>query len=420
MEGSTHQQYSFHPSVAFRSIALGTVPSVLDSVVFHSSPPLTKDAAKIASGSCLLPGTVNPTEVYTEPVEQLLEAFVPDTWKFPKITRPGMYFRPETTHRCTDMKQLDHILSQSIVTFKDLSLKVNYHDSPIRAYCHTMEQVEFTFNVWEHRNNNKELIVELQRTSGDSDIFYRYARDIFSALLDQANPERHIPIAPRFTPHQERNLMRLFQHQPSESIRDALGLVVSLLSSQMLSEKLIALQTLATLVNPTLVLPSSAKEVAKTILLGHGFTTKTDGTNMEHSVIQKQILCLVIFRKWFDVPIENTKSCLEDKSHYLALEIMASAVQFLENSAEMALLTNAANGELLIQSLGERIKNAATEPHEACLAARVLCCIYRLQPEVVRTRLGIQEVRVAETIGRKSHAALEAESQKLRSALEVA
>lgn len=398
------------------------VPSVLGSVSFHATNSASnKVAAEISTESCLWLEKNESMEICTtEPVGQL-EVFVPETWKFPKVTRPGMYFRPATTHRCCSTEQLDQILSQSIDTFKDLSLKVTYHDAPVRACCYTMEQVEFTFNVWENRNNKDELIVELQRTSGDSEIFYRYARAVFAALFDQASPERHsIALAPCVNAHQTRNLMRLFEHQPKESIHDVLGVVVNSLSSHMLSEKVIALETLATLVNPTMTLPSSAKEVAKAVLLGHGFATQSDGKKIEHDLIQKHILCLVIFRRWFHDPMKNVKSCLEDKAHYLALEILASAVQLLEDAGEMEVLTNATNGELLIQSLGERIKNAATEPHEACLAARVLCCIYRLQPAVVRTRLGIQEVLVAETIGRKSHAALEAESQKLRFALEVA
>jgi hypothetical protein len=319
------------------------------------------------------------------------------------------------------MEQLDQILARSVATFKDLSLKVMYHDSPVRACCHTMEQVEFTVNLWEHRNNKDELMVEIQRTSGDSEIFYRYSRSIFAALFDAASMERDdIALAPCVSPHHTSSLMRLFEHQSKEATQDVLAIVVNSLSSHMFSEKLMALQTLATLVNPTMTLPSSAKEVTKAVLLGEGSSMALDGKRIGHDFLQKQIMCLVISRRWFNETKDSSNTCLVDKAHYLALEILANGVQLLENAHEMNCLTGASNGSLLIQSLGERIKNAATEPHEACLAARVLCCIDRLQPTVVRTRLGIQEVRVAETIGRNSHAALEVESQKLRFALEVA
>ncbi|GAX21320.1 hypothetical protein FisN_1Lh155 [Fistulifera solaris] len=357
--------------------------------------------------------------VTAELIEQP-ETYIPETWKVPKITRPGMFFRPAATHRCCAMEQLDQILARSIATFKELSLKVTYQDSPVRACCYTMEQVEFTVNLWEHRNNQKELMVEIQRTSGDSEIFYRYARSIFAALFDGASTERDgVALAPCFSSHHTSNLMRLFEHQSEEATQDVLAIVVNSLSSHTFSEKLMALQTLATLVNPTTTLPSSAKEVAKAVLLGEGSSMALNGNRIGHDFIQKQLMCLVISRRWLNETKDGNR-CLVDKAQYLALEILANGVQLLENSQEMNRLTGASNGSLLIQSLGERIKNAATEPHEACLAARVLCCIDRLQPTVVRTRLGIQEVRVAETIGRDSHAALEVESQKLRFALEVA
>jgi hypothetical protein len=284
-----------------------------------------------------------------------------------------------------------------------------------------MEQVEFTFNLWEHRNNPEELMIEIQRTSGDSEIFYRYVRSIFATLFDATSPERvETALAPCVSPQQTSNLMRLFEHQSKEATQDVLAIVVNSLSTRMFSEKIIALQTLATLVNPTMTLPLTAKEVAKAVLLGEGSSMTLDGNLIGHDFLQKQIMCLVISRCWFKDTKDSNDCCLVDKAQYLALEILANAVQLLENSQEMNRLTGASNGSLLIQSLGERIKNAATEPHEACLAARVLCCIDRLQPTVVRTRLGIQEVRVAETIGRNTHAALEVESQKLRFALEVA
>ncbi len=410
-----------HSCFPCRSVAIGMVPGVLDSVSFHSTYSPSKNfAANVSTESCRVLEKTEPIEICTKQVEQL-ETYVPETWKFPKITRPGMFFRPAATHRCCAMEQLDQILARSVDTFKELSLKVTYHDSPARACCRTMEQVEFTFNLWEHRNNPEELMIEIQRTSGDSEIFYRYVRSIFATLFDATSPERvETALAPCVSPQQTSNLMRLFEHQSKEATQDVLAIVVNSLSTRMFSEKIIALQTLATLVNPTMTLPLTAKEVAKAVLLGEGSSMTLDGNLIGHDFLQKQIMCLVISRCWFKDTKDSNDCCLVDKAQYLALEILANAVQLLENSQEMNRLTGASNGSLLIQSLGERIKNAATEPHEACLAARVLCCIDRLQPTVVRTRLGIQEVRVAETIGRNTHAALEVESQKLRFALEVA
>jgi len=348
-------------------------------------------------------------------------------WKDPVLTRVGCFYPISRTHRIFPKSEINFILERLTSTFRLLSLHTTFYDAPsVLAICRSLEQVELAVNLWECRDEPDFIVLEIERISGDTIIYHKYVKHIFSEILRKevtATDEcsfKHSSTA-------RDKMCAIINGLPSEVenvIQETLDIVSNMLLSDRRDARCLGLESLVILTDTSKTDVVMATDVAKALLLGH--CEKNGNIVSMDKRIQERIFHLVLMGKWPDsITAAADELSYDEGPHvYLALMAMANAINLLHASSELLSVLDAAShmgagDDVLITAMESYVWNAYENPHAAYLATRILKPLYRAQPSPVRCGLQLDAVRDAQQIGHYSHVALEMETGQLLSLLET-
>jgi len=364
-----------------------------------------------------------------EPMEE--DAVVTMGWKYPVVTRVGCFYPISHTHCICPKSDLKFILERLMYAFRLLSLHTVYYDAPsVRACCRSLEQVEFAVNIWECRNEPDFTVLEMQRISGDTIIYFRYVERIFSEISQKevtVTDDEFSKTSMRATRDNMQVIMRSLPSPPDNIVQQTLDIVLNMLLSDRIDARYLGLESLVILTDTSKTVITMATDVAKALLLG-SFDNSGETLPMGGQRIQKRIFHLAFFKKWPDsiTAAAGELGFFDEGPHvHLALVAMANAIDLLQSSSPdlLSLVLDAAShmggGNCLFIAMESYIQEAHNNPHAAYLAARILTSLYRSPSTRIGYELQLDAVRAAQQIGHYSHAALEMVTGQLLSALEA-
>lgn len=324
-------------------------------------------------------------------------------WQDPHLTRRGLYHCPECSNLVLPKSTLQGILGRLVHVFKTLSLKVNYENSPIRAMCESLEQVSFCVSLLEQRDNQQQVLLEIQRQQGDGISFNQYAHQIMAAVQNEGAPP-----SPSCHPYQSclstlRRADALMLAQQNNSIAQSLEMAHDLLYSDRYDAQRLGLETLCNLTDPNKTGLSTAEATAAAVLLGVGPTSVCP--RVQHRILQ-----------WVS---GNDDSCIDSE---LTLNAVATATQVLSYKKDEQLMSqfvescSHCGGCDLMSILLSKVQGASQHPHEAYYAVKILAAICDVVPRLLPTQ-AVAVVGQAQQVGNSSHEALEQASKGLLIAL---
>jgi len=350
-------------------------------------------------------------------------------WKHPVLTRVGCFYPISHTHRTFPKLDLKFILERLTCTFHLLNLHTTFYDAlSVQACCRSMEQVELAVNIWECRDEPDFIVLEIQRISGDTIIYSKYVKSIFSELCRKEVTGTATDECSRTSTCSARDkmevIMRSLPSPPVNIAQETLDIVLKMLLSDRRDARCHGLELLVFLTDTSKTDIAMATDVAKALLLG--FFESSGNTLLMDQRIQGRIFHLALLGKWPDsITAAAGELCCDEGPHvYLALMALANAINILNASPDLLLLvldaaSHVGGDSFFIITMEKYIRDAHNNPHAAYLAARILTSLYRAQGTFVRCGLQLDAVRAAQQIGHHSHAALEMVTGQLLSALEA-
>lgn len=303
------------------------------------------------------------------------------------------------------------------------------------AHLTSSDHVQMHLSLWRTPNTAHApgIVVELQRRSGDSIAFHRYARSILDAamgLLDETNSSCEENTV--YSKKVQRLLRRSISGQEHETALQAIEIAHGLLMKDRMDARVLGLESLCLLTDPVKAGSVTAVLTAHVVLLGTTEAVQTTASDEgPFEEIRESILNLVQFSRIGQPDGDDTNdSSLDDDTddaqhlkllHHLALAVLANALDVMEHPptrTRTASSTDVADQftNTLVPTLVAELGQAAAFPHAATLSAKCLGSLVRASAAARRRakELGAKQVvQTALDVGQATHLRLETESQKL-------
>lgn len=328
---------------------------------------------------------VDQTKMVIEKVQQPA-----NTWSNPMLTRLSPYHPLSIYHVRLDKDQLELLLNQRLFgAFHCLSIQVKtLSNSPVAIDGVTHDGIELAVLIFDGGND---LIVEVQRCSGDHVRFAEYAAALV-AIVDSKLPAEFLPCQAAKQPRVDHLMHGLAL--PDEA---ALSHALQLLMIERYEARSSALEALSKLMH--CACGHLAATTAEVVLLGRG----------NHRDAQQLILTLA------------SKCCACPSLSYMALVVVSEALQVL---ADPSLTLNIfrdfeeLTGEDLIDCLLSRVAKADEQPHVAYYGLTALHRLCECEP-LLRRRVHQPVVEHAFRVGQGRHSMLQQASGKLLTTLQA-
>jgi len=412
---------------------------------------------------------------------------LPECWSPPWIDKLPRYFPLERTHRRVKLEEcsLGDVLLRVVGTLRKMSVQAKYFSRPVsvdevwkndsivfmieyRAHVYstlsffqasaalfTTENVELYLAFWKS-DDDKEVIVEVQRRRGDTVIFHQYANCIMNAAsgtLDISlftNDEGSI----LYLQSTEKKLRSELSRIAPESDIDkesvvVLEIVYDLLTKERRDARQLGMEGVCILVNARKTVLSAAIRTSSAILLG-GETKASQGLHeVLLGIIQKRRIGDEVTGGDYPEDSDDEEYFLDDDDelrdyspeykeeitlfYNLALNALSHALEVVTNfgvldqsfSASSVVDTflyyarQQTDADILLTLL-ETLRKAYLKPHNAWLAAKCLRFICSASPTATERTLklgGIGCAEMAFDVGVESHAKLESECRMLQGVL---
>lgn len=312
-------------------------------------------------------------------------------WAKDKLRKLGFYHPLEPSHVSFPRSDLAATLERLTRCFKMLSCRVLYEDELLSAACLTMEQVEFQVSLYESRQDQQTVLLELQRRTGDSYVFHQdYAQPILAAAQGQ-ELSGHLP-SKRMCGI---SMDRLAKHAgvSDEDVDVAIELATNLVTADRLDACRLGMESLVTLTDASKTGMSTARKVARELVMPSGGTSE----KLMHAMVK------------YLLSTEASEDLI-----FHALQVWANAWQLAADDMETPLdsfCDVACDRETLLNSLMDRVENVGSEPHQATLALQGLAALCREMPHL-RGSVSWRAVEQANAVGESENAALELASRK--------
>jgi hypothetical protein len=383
-------------------------------------------------------------------------------WDSPKIRAVPSLYLMERSHRCLDsnLHDFESVLNNLADCFRILSLWVKYFNDPAGAALLSWEQVELYVCLWIVDFGQK-ICVEVQRRSGDSVIFHKYARHILDAASGDFDSNEYVVQNTSYL--DSRYFQAAEMLMKKESVRDPVSTnseveifdyILKLIEDEYLENRVIAMESLCILSDVKKASMNMAHAICRCILYRDCEYKYGKLHDFVFYVIQKR--CMPDDKSMFseykfdedsdeeyfdddnrqsNLPFDYKQAmkslvmygftivgnCLEVISIFASPQVTPATTignqeeEMFSISRLMHIISNLTQIEFL-KTLLEALGNGNAQPHNASEAARCLKFLCQLSLDVrqLATRMGVSKLAdSAQTLGLAAHLRLEKESTGL-------
>jgi len=328
-------------------------------------------------------------------------------------------FLLERTNREIHDSDATQVASRISDALKKLSIMAEYDGQKAKAKCQTQDFVSFRIRLYAGGMSGQPIIVEVQRRSGGARSFMQSCRAILSAaegkMLESKlmAPPTSPPAAIMRPISQMKCLQAVLQETDDSVVLSALEKVVDMLNKSQRDTQILALENLCCLTDPIKTTPKGATLAAKSVVL-----------RSEKICLRDEIV--VVFTQCTEQEDEESErgEKLHDKARHLCLRAFSNSLTLLAQAG--SLKESVANdGEAwfvdrLLPQLLDEMKDAATAPNNAYLAACCVTCLLcaRTAVDTMDRMEGIKTMRDAHHVGCQIHELLERETGRCLDKLE--
>lgn len=328
------------------------------------------------------------------------------------------------------------------------------------AHLFSAENVEMHLSLWMTPPNSPQsgIVVELQRRSGDSIAFHRYARTILDVAMGLAEMEPS-DLDVMYSKRVQRLMsteLKNAEKEEHETAVQAIEIAHGLLMKDRMDARVLGLESLCLLTDPRKTGIITSTLTAHVVLLGSTQGVQIPGVQESSFTdegpfqeIRESILSLVQFSRIGEDEDQSEEDLEKEHMtllHNLALAVLANSLDVIENPERhdatpedtkprgrlrTASSTDVANEFLsstedlskteILSTLLAELKKAASKPHNATLSAKCIGSLCRASSEAKKRakELGAKQVvRTALEVGVKTHLKLETECSKVAETLE--
>ncbi|KAL7566848.1 hypothetical protein ACA910_021345 [Epithemia clementina (nom. ined.)] len=346
-------------------------------------------------------------------------------WDNPVITLINLYYPLGPCRTTFDLAQLPNILQILPNVFRTLSLETKYQDSPIAAKCQSLDQAEFVITLLQCRNNTRQVIMEIQRQSGDCMAFHRIAQTILAAVSSGHVPSatttttpnkynmRYSKLLDSVGPNGSNHVDRIHNHDNKTSaVVAALEIAWGMLSRDRYDAQSLGLQSLVHITDPAKSGWSTAKTASSFILNPRG--------NIQANISSRLVGYVCGNRS--DTTISSVHpDMIKFDFAYLSLVVLSQVFRLAaegqkEDITKFTATCSAA--DTLFACLHQKMLDAQNRPHLAFVAVQCLTALYPFVPRL-RGQIKTSDVQEVQHFGDCHHLALAVASHKLLVALEA-
>mmetsp|Transcript_24855 Transcript_24855/g.29998 ORF Transcript_24855/g.29998 Transcript_24855/m.29998 type:complete len:432 (+) Transcript_24855:106-1401(+) len=337
-----------------------------------------------------------------------------------------LYYPLEKSHAIIYGATPPVIAERIAICLRELSISAAFDDFKAIASAKTENHVHFTIRLFKQKQRS--VIVELQRMKGDLFTFHHISLPILQAATgDQQysgkSSSNHQKTLSSRTLKICLNESLSFCHHDDgterHNIISIMDTIVALLTKDRIDAQLLGVESLRDITNPTMTKHSVSFEAAKLVL--GGCQESSHHCNISN-IFMSLLLNLKrveeersddfnnddVFKNYFDTLHNQTLAILGNTLCVLAMERQALSDTL---KSQVWIISEAA-----ISLLVSDLKNANAEHHNAFLAAKALYYLIRASSEAYdrAVELGAPHAaREGNLVGRRKHAALAKESQRL-------
>ena len=330
-------------------------------------------------------------------------------WQNPQIAQMGLHYPVGPCRTQFQREQLPLVLRSLPELFRLLSLETMYQDSPVAVSCRSLDQVEFFVTMLESRSDPNYVILEVQRNSGDTIAFHRFARQILNVASCQSPTQNFVTARKPSLKSARLPDSKSLNAKDNSCVLGALEICSSMLSTDRYDAKRIGLQSLVHMTDPNKSGESAANTVAAFIL---------NPTGTIQASVLKNLLGFAC--EDFDYGSRSTHGeGTTSDFPFLSLVVLSQVLRLAaENKAlDMQKFLNQCPTHFLGCVL-QKMLNARNQPHQAYVAVQCLTALCQFYPQV-RQQIRSSDVEKVQHFGDSHHLALANASQKLLVALEV-
>jgi hypothetical protein len=337
-----------------------------------------------------------------------------------------------------------------------MSVHAEYDNEAGTALLMTDDHVEIFVSLWkgdakavssEYKTDQDDTedenllvtIVEVQRRKGCSVSFHKYGRRLLDSASGTFIADDNAYSVPKVSP-----CIQEEQKKDEESSVLALEIAASLLRKDRMDARRLGLESLCLLTDPDKAGVETAKLSSQVVLFGSVQDAQAENADFipDELGIREAILSLVQFGRLGeygdfeddleDEEVDNDEKEFNDVLHNLALGVLSNALavlepeknacedvsdstdSFLEESREIS-------KKELLSTLLNVLGKAEAKPHDACLSAQCLKCLFQASKKAkkrARELKAKQIVMTALDVGRRTHVKLETETKRIIKELE--
>eukprot|EP00559_Dactyliosolen_fragilissimus_P009898 CAMPEP_0184855442 /NCGR_PEP_ID=MMETSP0580-20130426/690_1 /TAXON_ID=1118495 /ORGANISM="Dactyliosolen fragilissimus" /LENGTH=404 /DNA_ID=CAMNT_0027349955 /DNA_START=325 /DNA_END=1539 /DNA_ORIENTATION=- len=350
----------------------------------------------------------------------------------------------------------DEIASKISECCRILSIEAIYNEGGT-AMLHTIDNVEIFISLWQGvgvrgsiDGHSVSVIVEIQRRKGSPITYQKYCRK----LLDAAQGKFASEISPTKTVDDLHTpVLKQINEDKSDSGNAkksnaliALEIAANLLKKDRMDARQLGMESLCLLTDPSRTCLTTALIASRVVLLGSVGDENTDDEEVypEELGIREAIISLVQFGKLSDGcgfnpdfgSEENKFSHPEEDEHNanlhnLALAVLANALDVLGKNGNGVTTNHSIKSDIanhfieesnhtsnreIISSLLKVLSQANSKPHDAFLSAHCLTSLFQASEDARKRakELNAKQIVIsALDVGRRTHAKLENETEKL-------
>lgn len=337
-----------------------------------------------------------------------------------------------------------------------MSVHAEYDNEAGTALLMTDDHVEIFVSLWkgniqadsseyktdpdDTKDENLVTIVEVQRRKGCSVSFHKYGRRLLDSASGNFNADDNNTVSvPKVSP-----CIQEEKKKDEESSVLALEIAASLLRKDRMDARRLGLESLCLLTDPEKAGVETARLSSQVVLFGSVQDVHSENADFipDELGIREAILSLVQFGRLGeygdfeddleDEEVDNDEKEFNEVLHNLALGVLSNALaalepdktayedvsdstdSFLEESREIS-------KKELLSTLLNVLGKAEAKPHDACLSAQCLKCLFQASKKAkkrARELKAKQIVMTALDVGRRTHVKLETETKRIIKELE--
>ena len=438
---SVREDVHTHSSM-FRSVSMSMPPlPLLPDQIVAESPRAKSDNSKTLRKCNSSPISIHPKDASTDQSNFGLPSHW--VWQLRMVPAVPMYHPLES-----NVLRIVHIpldtITERISTFMRLhSITCSYHDEAARVDCLTEQLCKFVVQLWQGKDQVNEILVEVQRRHGCCIELQAIRRQLHHAIMtgESSPPQQMDGRSIRIMIEKVEEIMennttqRSGQGHESNSqtgvFPDALEICHDLLDSERYDQKLLGMESLCILTDPSKVSKQAADRAARVLIYGDA-----DDSLSIHRLLEQYFVDIELTNHeradYYDSDDEDddgeprglgySQGSYFGAMHLLALRTLANSLESIsyqkENKSALAPLDlSSPFWRTVTTALVYDLEVASHRPIEATLSAKCLRLLKSLEPKVLSITCGrthlLPFLENAHQFGKDHHLGLERESKRL-------